>query len=166
MTRRFLRIFATEGISPEVLDVLGAELVQTFPKIEIVRVDRLMIPTTDKIWDARRNQAFAPSLLTHLQQQLAGGEIGLWVVDRDLFAPQMNWIFGQAIRGIGAILSIVRLENSLEFIVKEAIHELGHVLGLSHCQLPCVMTFSNSVAEAHQKSSRLCNSCQNLLGKL
>jgi archaemetzincin len=166
MKRLFLRIFATERISLEVLDALGPVLSQTFPKIEIAGIDRLVMPTTDKFWDPRRRQAFAPGLLAYLRLQLGSGEIGLWVADRDLFAPQMNWIFGQAKRGIGAVLSIVRLENDLDFIVKEAIHELGHVLGLSHCQLPCVMAFSNSVAEAHQKSSRLCSYCQDLLKKL
>ncbi|MFX0113932.1 MAG: peptidase [Candidatus Hodarchaeota archaeon] len=165
MKRLFLRIFAAPRIPPEILDVFGPELSQTFPKLEITSVDRLVMPTTEKIWDRRRRQAFAPSLLAYLHQYLAWGEMGLWIVDRDLFAPQMNWIFGQAKRGIGAVLSIVRLENDLDFIVKEAIHELGHVFGLNHCQLPCVMTFSNSVAEAHQKSSRLCCYCQDILKK-
>ena len=62
---------------------------------------------------------------------------------------------------MGCVVSTNRLKQSVDFVRKECTHELGHVFGLSHCKLPCVMTFSNSVHEANQKQSTLCESCRN-----
>ncbi|MGA2842718.1 MAG: hypothetical protein ABSG18_21645 [Steroidobacteraceae bacterium] len=42
----------------------------------------------------------------------------------------------------------------------EICHELGHAVGLRHCENPCcVMCFSNSLAEADAKGEELCASC-------
>ncbi|MHA2244357.1 MAG: hypothetical protein ACXADY_05270 [Candidatus Hodarchaeales archaeon] len=62
-------------------------------------------------------------------------------------------------RPIKTVVSIYRLKNDPDFLKKEITHELGHVFGLEHCTLPCVMTFSNSVWEARLKSSTFCEKC-------
>ncbi|MCS7106475.1 MAG: matrixin family metalloprotease, partial [Candidatus Aenigmarchaeota archaeon] len=48
--------------------------------------------------------------------------------------------------------------------VKEAIHEMGHVLGLKHCENPeCVMSFSNTVFDVDRKTKNLCEKCKKQL---
>jgi archaemetzincin len=44
--------------------------------------------------------------------------------------------------------------------VKEAVHELGHTLGMEHCpDRSCVMYFSNSLADTDRKGEAYCSRC-------
>lgn len=109
-------------------------------------------------YNAQRDQYDADILLTYLLKTKKA-DTALWVIQKDLYCKGMNFIFGYAMYGEGAVLSICRL-STVELIEKEAIHEVGHVLGLQHCRNNCVMQFSNSLWEAKMKSSSLCESCK------
>ncbi|KPJ62691.1 MAG: hypothetical protein AMS15_03090 [Planctomycetes bacterium DG_23] len=99
----------------------------------------------------------------------------LGVADVDLYAPSLNFIFGEAaLGGREGIISLKRLrpefygqpadENLFALrMVKEAVHELGHTFGLSHCsKSECVMHFSNSLADTDKKAERFCPRCKDL----
>jgi archaemetzincin len=96
----------------------------------------------------------------------------LGIVNFDIFVPNFNFVFGEAeYHGKAALISSWRLRPEfygktsnttllVERSVKEATHEIGHTLGLTHChdQL-CVMFFSNSIFETDRKQSLFCSKC-------
>ncbi len=103
-------------------------------------------------------------------------EIVLGVTEVDLYADRLNFVFGEAeVGGNRAIISLKRLrpefygEEPNKTILKiralkEAMHEIGHVLGLLHCNDPkCVMHFSNSIVDTDIKDWRYCERCRAVL---
>jgi archaemetzincin len=109
-------------------------------------------------YNVKRGQYDTTYLLNYLTRN-KGRDIALWVVDEDIYCERMNFVFGLASFRRGAILSRFRL-NSIELIEREAVHEIEHVFGLNHCPNRCVMHFSNSLLEAIEKPSELCESCK------
>ncbi|RLI00978.1 archemetzincin, partial [Candidatus Bathyarchaeota archaeon] len=97
----------------------------------------------------------------------------LGVTDVDLYAPGLNFIFGEAeLLGEAAIISLCRLRPEFygkqpnrdlftERAIKEAIHEIGHTLGLRHCPNPtCVMHFSLHIGMTDRKRREFCHGCR------
>jgi archaemetzincin len=92
----------------------------------------------------------------------------LALTDVDLYASNLKFVFGIAESpGRAAVISFHRLragadERRLrERAVKEAVHELGHSLGLAHCPTSrCVMYFSNSLADTDRKTAAPCPACR------
>ena len=97
----------------------------------------------------------------------------LAITNSDLFSGNLNFVFGLAQSpGRCAAISLFRLRMGADEqrfhrrAVKEAVHELGHTWGLSHCQNPqCVMHFSNSLADTDRKETDWCDICDTKLRK-
>jgi archaemetzincin len=98
------------------------------------------------------------------------------VVDEDLFIPILTYVFGEAqLNGRVAVISSHRLLNeryglpadpglAFDRLLKEAVHELGHVFGLLHCQdRECAMHISTYVEDIDLKSAALCTPCRRQL---
>jgi archaemetzincin len=48
-----------------------------------------------------------------------------------------------------------------ERMVKECVHELGHIFGFNHCpNRRCVMHFSNSLSDTDVKGKSFCDACK------
>ena len=66
--------------------------------------------------------------------------------------------------GIVTLSSIVRVVAGR--MVTEAVHEVGHLFGLLHCDHPrCVMRRSTAVRDVDAKGSRLCADCRTRLAE-
>ncbi|MHA2362850.1 MAG: archaemetzincin family Zn-dependent metalloprotease [Candidatus Hodarchaeales archaeon] len=163
MNTRKINILIDNTINSSLIQNLESKVLQIFPFIDNVTQSTISL-LPQSCWIANRQQMNANCLLDYYlsQNQISG--VLLILIALDCYSPRLNFVFGIARKYCGAVVSIYRLENDPDFILKECIHELGHVFGLNHCQLPCVMTFSNSVLEARHKSVSFCDSCQkNLL---
>jgi archaemetzincin len=96
----------------------------------------------------------------------------LGVAEGDLYIPILTFVFGEAqVGGPCAVVSAHRLrqefyglpgDNAMlnERLLKEAIHEIGHTLQLTHCQdYRCAMAPSHAVEWIDLKGSELCPAC-------
>lgn len=157
----------------EAMEQLREELERRFRSCSIGHP----MPIPPGSYNPRRRQYLSTAVLRSLSELGApeGTKI-LGVADVDLYAPRLNFVFGEAQLGGGcAVISLRRLRQEfyglppdeglfLKRAVKEAMHELGHTLGLHHCLNPgCVMFFSNSLRDTDRKSADLCPRCLNLL---
>jgi len=117
---------------------------------------------------------------TMLVEQLAARDddaIVIGVTDVDLYIPILTFVFGEAqLGGRAAVVSHYRLHQTFyglprddvllrERLVKEAIHEIGHVAGLTHCDdYECVMASSHAVEWLDLKRKHLCEECRAAIG--
>ena len=93
------------------------------------------------------------------------------VVEGDGYVEGMNFVFGLATPEAGvATVYTRRLESGgklEERLVKEVLHELGHLLGLGHCKdKKCVMSFSLNLAEVDVKGPGFCVECSLKLSRI
>ena len=131
-------------------------------------------PHPDFAWNKRRKQYRAELILERVQ--VGDATCALAIADLDLYVPDLNFVFGLA-QGVmaRAIVAVPRLRQSYyrlpedadvfcQRVVKEAVHELGHVFGMEHCHdRRCVMAFSNSLEDTDYKGSEFCPECRGSL---
>jgi len=128
----------------------------------------------DFTFNPRRNQYLASAILDEMEKfKKDFSEKWLAICDVDLYSQGLNFIFGEANINSGvSIISLTRLRQEfyglskdkklfIERIKKEAVHELGHLFFLNHCQnSKCVMHFSNSLADTDEKEANFCQKCK------
>ena len=161
----------TGDIDSNILEELKERLKQTFGCTVEVTPEA---GSLEQAYDSKRRQYLASELLARLKKSgVAEDEKVLGIVDVDLYAPGLNFVFGQAdIASGAAIISLCRLRQEyydlpsdealfLDRATKEAVHELGHTFGLGHCNnTRCVMHFSNSLADTDLKQIAFCSQCR------
>ena len=172
----------TSQIDSAITSQLQENLNSILPDTQTVQIRTKLVPP-EHAHDKQRKQYRSDIILKELSTQTSEEEQTvdriLGIVDIDLFHPPLNFVFGEAeCPGKAALISIHRLKPEfyerkpdadllLERTTKEAVHELGHTLGLQHCPNPfCVMYFSNSIFETDRKQSLFCNRCTTNLNNL
>ncbi len=122
---------------------------------------------------AERQQYHSTQILARMAPLL---QDGCWrllaVTSLDLYMPILTFVFGEAqLNGRCAVVSWHRLRQQFygmpedpellaDRLLKESVHELGHTLGLTHCQdYACVMAASHSVEWIDIKGRYFCSPC-------
>lgn len=121
-----------------------------------------------------RQQYHSSEILQRMQGFLTAESwrmLGISAVD--LYIPILTFVFGEAqMGGPCAVVSAHRLRQEFyglppdhtlykQRLIKEAVHEIGHTLNLSHCDdYRCVMASSHAVEWIDLKDSELCGACR------
>jgi len=146
---------------------------QLSAKLPDLRLQEL--PAFDQIaeaYDSSRDQYHSTRVLAILEGLVETMNVNflLGIAPFDLYVPGMNFVFGEArCPGRVAVISTLRLKADPltdmsilgNRVVKEAVHETGHMLGLRHCADPsCVMYFSERLSDTDRKSDHFCTECR------
>ncbi|WP_256684615.1 archaemetzincin family Zn-dependent metalloprotease [Halococcus qingdaonensis] len=132
----------------------------------------------DDAYDEGRGQYRAEAFI-EFAGHVGSAEKNIALTTEDLFYRRRNYVFGLAyLSGNGSVVSTYRLQTAAdggsldrsdddvfsERVRKEVVHEIGHTLGLEHCDDErCVMNFSPTVREVDVKNQQLCADCSTLV---
>lgn len=127
----------------------------------------------DHAFDERRLQYNAAIVIEAMESmQFGNHDKVIGVLNKDLFIPIFTHVFGEARQG-GAcgLISLFRLTKNPdgstpsrsvieERAAKIALHEVGHLIDLLHCEhKQCLMHFSGGIDEVDDMSLELCEYC-------
>jgi archaemetzincin len=124
-------------------------------------------------YHVERQQYHSSEILERMKSFVRPGDWRvLGIAEVDLFIPILKYVFGEAqMGGPCAVVSLHRLHQEFygvnpdaallrQRLLKESVHELGHTLGLHHCQdYRCAMASSHAVEWIDLREAALCGSC-------
>jgi len=167
--KRRLILARTPGLPSGILEDLRPRLEQALPLAVEIGAE---IPLDPKDYSPKRGQYRAPGVLFRLRGTAPARELLLVVTDADLFSGDLVWLFGRSDPANGtAPVSVRRLAadgaDSTEAgaimqrrLLVEALHEIGHLLGLEHCDVAaCVMHAAYSTYDIDRKQPAFVGSC-------
>lgn len=172
MSGRVLQLVAVGNFPPEKLAELQEPLV-THMQVSVV-VGKTHLQTPTYAFNKDRGQYHSNAVMRRLVPLLEpGSRFVMGVTNVDLFIPDSPFIFGEADReSRAALISTFRLNSPVADTFKrrlqvEAVHQAGHLVGLSYCEDPrCVMFLAPTPADCDRKGLVPCNLCRNELMKL
>jgi archaemetzincin len=169
-----IRVVPIGAARRELLDAVSVALAREF-RTACTVADRAVDPLFAH--HPERNQYYSSALIEHLSRMNGGSEVLLGLTELDLYIPILTFVFGEAqLGGLCAVVSTHRLTQEFyglpgdaavlrERLLKEAIHEVGHTAGLTHCEdYECVMASAHSVEWLDLKGGAICPSCRRRAG--
>lgn len=158
------------NIPKTLLTKLAAALAEKDIKTRILKSEKIQ----KTAWEKARGQYDAHKILDAINKRGV-----LAITAADIFENGFNFVYGLGNTEGSAIVSYFRLrpefygspkneKKLVERLAKECMHEIGHTLGMKHCQhmidgKPCVMTFSTNIHEVDAKASSFCRDHAKLL---
>jgi archaemetzincin len=166
---KYLYVGATPEVDPEALALIRDGALPRFG----APVKQLDLAGIEFAFDAGRNQYGSIPVLEMLTRRFPmDARKLLAVTEHDLFIPVLTFVFGQAQLGGGVgVVSLARLRQEfyglppqrelfLERVLKESLHETGHMFGLVHCaERSCAMSLATSVRQIDIKQAAFCAAC-------
>lgn len=133
-------------------------------------------PVPDYALIPSRKQYNAAPIIAELIRGFDRPVLRVGLTHQDLCLPFLTHVFGEAqVGGLAAVVSLFRLAREksgitppraqvYERLSKVLLHEIGHLLNLSHCRnRQCLMSFSLGLEQLDQLSLTFCSVCENLL---
>jgi archaemetzincin len=161
------------GEIPRLIPQVLAAHIETYLRLPADILPSEGLPET--AFDHRRLQYDAGKAVTALERRTDTGGCSkmVAVLSCDLFVPIFSFVLGEARQGgIWALVSIYRLEknengstppasNFYERAAKVALHEIGHLFNLVHCDDErCLMHFAGGLSDLDRTPMLLCRYCR------
>lgn len=165
-----LYVVAIGSVAEKTLQWTEEAASEWFP-FPLRRLPGLAIPAT--AYDTKRRQYQSVEIMKMLAQCAPRDALRvLGITEADLAIPALSFLFGQAqLNGPIALVSLCRLHQEFyglaadldllrERTAKEALHELGHTFGLTHCsERECTMSLATHIEGVDAKTTRYCARC-------
>ena len=173
-----ITVIAFKGVEDEVLTHVTENLTKAFSaRLSVINTPRDALRDCLNVTRGQLNASRVLRLVAGLRDLSGEGGIALGLVPDDAYVEGLNFVFGLASQyQATAVVFLERLKDKyglpkgmggyvdkdtyLGRVLKEVMHELGHVFGLNHCtNRRCVMAFSNSIMDTDRKEWRYCQAC-------
>jgi archaemetzincin len=173
MTAMGIQIIALGEMDGEVLEGLASRIT---PLSGLGCRPLIFLERPDFAYNREREQFNAQKILSFLLEHYPNPSSRiLGITGVDLYLPIFTYVFGLAqVGGRGAVVSSYRLDPHYYGmpahqdlfrcrLEKTVLHEIAHLLGLTHCRNRyCVLFSSSGIEDTDQKKAEFCPTCKTL----